>query len=67
MLVFFITWLVGYVFMFLTFINTMVETDTLTCNNVIHALLISLFSWLIAIAFVIIYLYEKLSQRRHNS
>ena len=63
MLAFFITWLVGYVFIFLSFINVLVDIDQLNWNNVILVALISLFSWLIVIGYIIIYLYEKLFKK----
>lgn len=63
MLAFFITWLVGYVFIFLSFINVLVDIDQLNWNNVILVALISLFSWLIVIGYIIVYLYEKLFKK----
>lgn len=63
MLAFFITWLVGYVFIFLSFINVLVDIDQLNWNNVILIALISVFSWLVVIGYIIIYLYEKLFKR----
>lgn len=63
MLAFFITWLVGYVFIFLSFINVLVDIDQLNWNNVILVALISVFSWLIVIGYIIVYLYEKLFKK----
>lgn len=66
MLAFFITWLVGYIFIFFTFINVLVEVNQLNWNNVFKTLVISVFSWLIVIAYIIIYLYEKLFKKSNS-
>ena len=66
MLAFFITWLVGYIFIFFTFINVLVEVNQLNWGNVFKTLVISVFSWLIVIAYIIIYLYEKLFKKSNS-
>ena len=66
MLAFFITWLVGYIFIFFTFINVLVEVNQLNWGNVFKTLVISIFSWLIVIAYIIIYLYEKLFKKSNS-
>lgn len=66
MLAFFITWLVGYIFIFFTFINVLVEVNQLNWNNVFITSFISIFSWLIVIAYIIICLYEKLFKKSNS-
>jgi hypothetical protein len=66
MLAFFITWLVGYIFIFFSFISVLVEENQLNWNNVFITLVISVFSWLIVIAYIIIYLYEKLFKKSNS-
>jgi hypothetical protein len=66
MLVFFVTWILGYVIIFLTFINVLVDVNMLKWKYVLYSLLISIFSWLILLAYGIIYLYERLSSKRHK-
>lgn len=66
MLVFFITWLLGYIFIFFSFISVLVEENQLNWNNVFITSFISVFSWLIVIAYIIIYLYEKLFKKSNS-
>ena len=63
MLAFFITWLIGYILIFLSFINVLIEIKLLNFKNIFYVFLISIFSWLIIIIYIILYLYEKLFKR----